>query len=143
MFAVLIPFEPRATFFTGKVLHEVLNNSKFHRKQTTKYKVMTKQSTVTRIANTETKTNLTRLHRVLDRGDTIIKVDYADLYVGCWYEDEDREECLTLETESGGVKTFSKDAIEQGTIDRDSITMTADDGQEYLLAFFSTKAARL
>jgi hypothetical protein len=95
------------------------------------------------VASNHTKTNIARLHRVLDTGHTIIKVDYADLYVGAWYEDEDREECLTLETESGAVKTFYKDAIEQGTIDRNSITMTADDGQEYLLACFSTKAATL
>jgi hypothetical protein len=91
----------------------------------------------------KTKTNIARLHGVLDRGDTIIKVDYEFLYHGFWDEDENGEECLNLFDESSDAKTFSKDAIEQGTIDQNSITMEAEDGQEYLLEVFSTKAVRL
>jgi hypothetical protein len=105
---------------------------------------MKKQSTATHTAKTNR--NLARLHRVLDTGRIIIKVDNEFIYLGIWYDDETEQERLVLESEGiEGVdgKTFSKDAIEQGTIDGNSITMTAEDGQEYLLEFYWTKAARL
>ncbi len=92
---------------------------------------------------TKTNNNLSRLHNVMDRMDTIIKVDHGFFHLGMWHEDENGLEYLVLEDMNGDELTFSNDAIEHGTIKENGITMMADDGQEYLLAFFSTKAATL
>lgn len=95
--------------------------------------------------NTATKTNnnLSRLHEVMDRMDTVIKVDHEFFWSAMWYNELNGEEFLVLEDMNGDQLTFSNDAIEQGTSDENSITMTADDGQEYMLAFFITRAATL
>jgi hypothetical protein len=99
-----------------------------------------------KVASKQTKTNIERIHKVLATGKVIVKVDFEYLYLADVNEDEKGEDILTLEsdgTQYNGYITFTKDAIENGVIDRNSITMKADDGQEYLLDFFTTEAISL
>lgn len=102
-------------------------------------------STITmKKAATKTATNLSRLHKALASMDTVIKVDYYSIYFGMWDKDENGDECLRLDmSDSTEQLTFSKDAIDGGTIDENSITMKDEDGREHVLAFFSTKAVSL
>jgi hypothetical protein len=100
-------------------------------------------------ANPQPTTNLARLHRLFDRaglGVVVVQVDFEFIYTATWFQDENGADCLLLESEGFdglGGKVFSSAAIEKGKFDKNTITMTAEDGQEYDLAFFTMKAAML
>ena len=94
-------------------------------------------------------TNLARLHRLFDRaglGVVVVQVNFEFIYTATWFQDKNGADCLLLESEGfDGLdgKVFSSAAIEKGQLNKNAITMTAEDGQEYDLAFFTMKAAML
>ena len=100
-------------------------------------------------AKAKTKSNLSRLHEVLDNPHTVVKVDCVSIYLGRIEDDESGNEHLILELGDflfefdGSSLVFSSESIEQGTVRNHSFTMTADDGVRHELAFFTTKLVKL